>query len=78
VLVRETGRKHARGGYDLALVTTDPDSPTVDIIARYAARWSIEVTIFDGKQTAGVGQARNRTPRRSSGRCRSGSTVWTW
>jgi hypothetical protein len=62
VLVRETGRDHGRGGYDLALVTTDPNSPTVAIVARYAARWSIEVAIFDGKQTAGVGQARNRVP----------------
>jgi len=63
VLVREAGRDHAQDGYDLALVTTDLDSPTVDIVARYACRWSIEVAIFDAKQTAGVGQARNRTPK---------------
>ncbi len=35
VLVREAGRDH---GYDLALVTTDLDSPMVGIVARYAAR----------------------------------------
>jgi hypothetical protein len=63
VLVGEAGRGHQPGGYDLALVTTDLDSPTGGIVARYAARWSIEVAIFDGKQTAGVGQARNRVPR---------------
>lgn len=63
VLVGETGREHERGSYDLALVTTDLDSPTVTIVAWYAARWSIEVAIFDAKQTAGVGQARNRTPK---------------
>jgi hypothetical protein len=32
-----------------------------EIIARYAARWSIEVTFFDVKNILGVGQARNRT-----------------
>jgi hypothetical protein len=30
------------------------------VIARYAARWSIEVAIEDAKQTFEVGQARNR------------------
>ena len=29
-------------------------------MARYAARWSIEVAIFDAKQITGAGQARNR------------------
>jgi DDE superfamily endonuclease len=62
VLVGEIGRKHERGAYDLALVTTDPNSPAVAIVTRYACRWSIEVAIFDAKQTAGVGQARNRVP----------------
>jgi hypothetical protein len=42
VLVCEAGRNHERGGYDLALVTTDLDGPMVDIVARYAARWSIQ------------------------------------
>lgn len=42
------------------MVTTDLDTPAADLVARYAARWSIEVAILDAKQTAGVGQARNR------------------
>jgi DDE superfamily endonuclease len=50
-------------GYDLALVTTDLTSPAEVIVARYAARWSIEVAIQDAKQITGVGQARNRTAR---------------
>jgi hypothetical protein len=32
-----------------------------EIIACYAARWSIEVTFFDVKNILGVGEARNRT-----------------
>ncbi|MGH8888071.1 MAG: hypothetical protein ACRDYX_23555 [Egibacteraceae bacterium] len=66
MLVRETDRKDKDGqggGYDLALATTDLDSPATDIVARYASRWSIEVAIFDAKQTVGVGQARNRVPK---------------
>jgi hypothetical protein len=63
VLVREAGRRHERGSYDVAVVTTDLDSPTAGIVAWYAVRWSIEVAIFDAKQTAGVGQARNRVPK---------------
>ena len=30
-------------------------------MTRYAARWAIEVTFLDTRQTLGVGQARNRT-----------------
>jgi hypothetical protein len=48
-------------GYDLALISTDLNSPAEQIIERYAARWSIEVAIEDAKQLTGVGQARNRT-----------------
>ncbi|MGH8885658.1 MAG: IS701 family transposase [Egibacteraceae bacterium] len=59
VLVREAGRDH---GYDSALAATDPDSSAADVVARYAARWSIQVAVFDGEQTAGAGQARNRAP----------------
>jgi hypothetical protein len=49
-------------GYDLALITTDLTTPATTIVARYAARWSIEVAIEDAKQITGVGEARNRTP----------------
>jgi len=61
VLVCEPGT-HPKGGYHLALLTTDLTSSTVDIVARYAARWSIEVAFEDAKQITGVGEARNRTP----------------
>jgi hypothetical protein len=55
-------RNSARAGYDIALVSTDPDATVGQIIERYASRWSIEVAIEDAKQTIGVGQARNRLP----------------
>ena len=45
----------------LALITTDLAVAAADLVARYAARWAIEVTFFDTRQTMGVGQARNRT-----------------
>jgi hypothetical protein len=45
----------------LALITTDLAATAADLVARYAARWAIEVTFFDTRQTLGVGQARNRT-----------------
>jgi hypothetical protein len=45
----------------LALITTDLSVAADDLVARYAARWAIEVTFFDTRQTLGVGQARNRT-----------------
>jgi len=61
ILLRDTGRTTSpAGGYDLALVTTDLTATPEEIIARYAARWSIEVTFFDVKNILGVGQARNR------------------
>jgi len=60
VLVREPGNT-TKAGHDLALVTTDLDSPAADIVARYAARWSIEVAFEDARQHTGVGEARNRT-----------------
>jgi hypothetical protein len=40
VLVRPPG---APDGYDLALTTTDLDASGFELVARYAARWSIEV-----------------------------------
>jgi len=61
ILVRETGTKTTPAkGYGIALVTTDLTATAEEIIARYAARWSIEVTFFDVKNIIGVGQARNR------------------
>jgi hypothetical protein len=45
----------------LALITTDLSLTGADLVTRYAARWAIEVTFFDTRQTLGVGQARNRT-----------------
>ena len=45
----------------LALITTDLSAAPTDLVACYAARWAIEVTFFDTRQTLGVGQARNRT-----------------
>jgi hypothetical protein len=47
----------------LALVTTDMAAPAAQLIARYAARWAIEVAIFDAKNITGAGEARNRAPR---------------
>ncbi len=66
ILVTNTGRTtktSTTGGYDIALVTTDLTATPEEIIARYAARWSIEVTFFDVKNILGVGEARNRVPK---------------
>ena len=60
ILLREPGST-AKAGYDLALITTDLDSPAEHIVTRYAARWSIEVAIEDAKQTTGVGHTHTRT-----------------
>jgi hypothetical protein len=59
VLVRDSDA-HPRGGYDVALVTTDPDATGAQVVERYAARWTVETAIEDAKQLFGVGQARNR------------------
>jgi hypothetical protein len=66
ILVRDTGRTtktSTTNGYDIALVTTDLTAAAEQIIARYAARWSIEVMFFDVKNILGAGQARNRVPK---------------
>jgi hypothetical protein len=47
-------------GYALALVTTDLPATPGQVVERYAARWSVEVAIYEAKQLVGVGQARNR------------------
>jgi hypothetical protein len=49
--------------YDIALITTDLTATAAEIIARYPARWAIEVTFFDVKNILGVGEARNRVPK---------------
>jgi hypothetical protein len=49
--------------YDLALFTIDLVSRAEEIVARYAARWPIEVANAQGKGPFGIGQARNRTRR---------------
>jgi hypothetical protein len=56
ILIRDRDK-----GPMLALITTDLHAAPADLVARYAARWAIEVTFFDTRQTLGVGQARNRT-----------------
>jgi len=56
-------RDKKKTGYDLALITTEKNPDTVQVIERYAARWAIEVAIEDAKQVFGAGQARNRTAR---------------
>jgi DDE superfamily endonuclease len=64
ILVRATGNNTKKtqktSGYDIALITTDPHATPEQVITRYAARWSVEVTFFDAKHVLGVGQARNR------------------
>jgi hypothetical protein len=66
ILVKNTGRTtktSTTNGYDIALVTTDLTDTAAEIIARYAARWAIEVTFFDVKNILGAGEARNRVPK---------------
>ncbi len=50
-------------GYGLPLVTIDLTSSAEELVARYAARWSIEVAFSDARQILGVGPARNRARR---------------
>ena len=47
-------------GYDLALVTTDPDTSPAALVARYATRWQIEQAFGDARNVLGAGEARNR------------------
>ncbi|RPE47159.1 hypothetical protein EDD90_10602 [Streptomyces sp. Ag109_O5-1] len=58
ILIRDDGTDT---GYDLALVTTDPDTPATALVTRYAWRWSIEVTFAEARALLVVGQARSRT-----------------
>src|SRR6185437_7165054 len=49
IVVNDSRRKPGAAGYDIAIVTTDLTASAADIIARYAARWSIEVSFHDAK-----------------------------
>ena len=60
VLVREEDSAKV---YDLALFTLDEAATAVEVVERYAVRWSIEPANATGKQQMGVGQARNRVPK---------------
>ncbi len=48
-------------GYELALISTDLQASAAQLIERYAERWPTEVAYEEGKELAGVGDARNRT-----------------
>jgi len=56
-------RPDSTNAFDIALVSTDTDAGAAVLLERYRARWTIETCFQDAKQTTGVGQARNRTPR---------------
>jgi hypothetical protein len=58
LLVRNPSGKEP---YELALISTDLDASSVELVERFACRWSIEVAFEDAKQLVGVGEARNRT-----------------
>jgi len=60
IVVNDSRRKPGAAGYDIAIVTTDLTASAADIIARYAARWSIEVCFHDAKNITGVGETQNR------------------
>jgi SRSO17 transposase len=60
ILIQDTTRA---SGYQIALITTDPDASPTQIIERYADRWPIEVCYEDAKHVFGVGHARNRSQR---------------
>jgi hypothetical protein len=61
----------------LALITTHLSAAPTDLVACYAARWAIEVTFFDTRQTLGVGQARNRTAQAVTRTWAFGTYVYT-
>ncbi len=56
ILIRNPGREE---GFDVALASTDTDTASVELIARYDSRWTIETAHQEAK-AHGVGQARNR------------------
>jgi hypothetical protein len=58
ILIADAAKPH---GYQLALISTDLDATPAELIERYADRWPTEVAYEEGKELAGVGDARNRT-----------------
>lgn len=56
ILIRNPGTTE---GFDVALASTDADTPAPELIARYDSRWVIETAHQEAK-AHGVGQARNR------------------
>lgn len=62
-------------GYDLALVSTDLTASARQLVTRYAVRWSIEVTLGEGRGILGVGQAHHRTGRTAQRGARSACTA---
>ena len=59
LLVRDGDRTE---GYDIAIASSDTDATADELIARYAARWTIETSFQEGK-AHGIGDARNRVKR---------------
>jgi hypothetical protein len=57
VMTQDTGKP---SGYEVALISTDLDATTAELIERYADRWPTEVAYEEGKEIFGVGDARNR------------------
>jgi hypothetical protein len=70
IIVQDTNRS---SGYQIALITTGLTSTATQIVERYADRWPIEVAYEEDKELLGVGDARHRAAKRSSGRSRSSS-----
>jgi len=63
IVVNDSRRKPGAAGYDIAIVTTDLTASAADIIARYAARWSIEVCFHDAKNITGIGETQTGSTR---------------
>jgi hypothetical protein len=59
ILIRNPGTAE---GFDVALASTDVETPAAELITRYDSRWTIE-TCHQEAKAHGVGQARNRVQR---------------
>ena len=68
-MVRAVLTRDPKGHWDdRAYFCTDPDRDAVEILERYACRWSLEVTFQSAKQLLGLEEPRNGWWRRVSGR----------